>query len=77
MPALLARAKHSDASEAGEPELNIPAEIERREQRVKVIQAAKQRLEERQHEADTQSKRRPDEKKAPPEVPPKTRAAAS
>ena len=70
MPALLARAKQADASEAGEPALDIPAEIERRKQRVKLIQAAKQRLEERQHEADTQSKRRPDEKKEAPEVPP-------
>ena len=68
--ALLARAKQADVAEAGEPDLDIPAEIERREQRVKVIQAAKQRLEERQHEADTQSKRRPDEKKEPPESPP-------
>ena len=68
--ALLARAKQVDASEAGEPELDIPAEIERREQRIKVIQAAKTRLEERQHAADTQSKRRPDEKKEPPEAPP-------
>ena len=68
--ALLALAKQADVAEAGEPELDIPAEIERREQRVKVIQAAKQRLEERQHEADTQSKRRPDEKKEPPESPP-------
>ena len=58
-------------AEAGEPGLDIPAEIERREQRVKVIQAAKQRLEERQHGADTLIKRRPDEKKEPPEVPPK------
>ena len=68
--ALLARAKQADVAEAGEPELDIPAEIERREQRVKVIQAAKQRLEERQHEADKQSKRRPDEKKEPPEASP-------
>ena len=67
--ALLARAKQADVAEAGEPELDIPAEIERREQRVKVIQAAKTRLEERQHAADTQSQRRPDEKKEPPESP--------
>ena len=68
--ALLERAKQTDAAEVGEPELDIPAETERREQRVKVIQAAKKWLEERQHAADTQSKRRPDEKKEPPESPP-------
>ena len=67
--ALLARAKQADVAEAGEPELDIPAEIERGEQRVKVIQAAKTRLEERQPAADTQSQRRPDEKKEPPESP--------
>ena len=73
--ALLERAKQADVAEAGEPELDIPAEIERREQRVKVIQAAKQRLEERQHAADTQSKRKPDEKKEPPEETPEAQPA--
>ena len=75
--ALLARAKQADMAETGEPELDIPAEIERREQRVKVIQAAKQRLEERQHAADTQSKRKPDEKKEPPapSAPPEKQAS--
>jgi len=58
--ALLERAAQTDVSEADEPELDIPAEIERREQRVAAIQAAKQRLEERQRLADTQSGRKPD-----------------
>ena len=58
--ALLARAAQTDVSEADEPELDIPAEIERREQRVVAIQAAKRRLEERQRLADTQSGRKPD-----------------
>jgi transposase len=58
--ALLARAAQTDVKEADEPELDIPAEIERREERVAAIQAAKQRLEERQRLADTQSGRKPD-----------------
>ena len=58
--ALLVRAAQTDVSEADEPELDIPAEIERREQRVAAIEAAKLRLEERQHLADTQSGRKPD-----------------
>ena len=51
--ALLERAKSADATERNEPELDIPAEIERREERKAVIEAAKARLEARQREADT------------------------
>ena len=51
--ALLERAKVADAAERNEPELDLPAEIERREARLAVIQAAKARLEARQREADT------------------------
>lgn len=50
--ALLAKAKAADAAEKNEPELDIPAEIARREERVAVIQAARARLEERQRQAD-------------------------
>lgn len=50
--ALLAKAGNTDAAEKDEPELDIPAEIERREERLKVIQAARERLESRQREAD-------------------------
>lgn len=50
--ALLERAQATDAAERDEPELNIPAEIERREARLAVIAAAKARLEARQREAD-------------------------
>jgi transposase len=49
---LLARAKATDAAERDEPELDLPAEITRREARLAVIQAAKARLEARQREAD-------------------------
>jgi transposase len=50
--ALLAKAKAADAAEKNEPELDIPAEIARREERLAVIQAARARLEERQRQAD-------------------------
>jgi transposase len=57
--ALLARAAQADVAEAGEPELDIPGEIARREKRLLAIQAAKQRLEQRQREADLQRGRTP------------------
>lgn len=50
--ALLAKAKATDEAEKSEPDLDIPAEIERREQRLEVIRAAKERLEQRQRQAD-------------------------
>jgi transposase len=50
--ALLERAKATDVAEADEPELDIPAEIERREARLKAITAARERLEQRQRDAD-------------------------
>ena len=51
--ALLAKAKATDEAEENEPELDIPAEIARRETRLEVIRAARERLEERQRAADT------------------------
>ena len=59
--ALLARAVQADVAESGEPELDIPAEIARREKRLQAIQAAKSRLEQRQREADLQRGRKPDD----------------
>lgn len=50
--ALMQRALDTDTAEAGEPELDIPVEIGRREDRLAAIQAARERLEERQREAD-------------------------
>ena len=52
--ALLARAKAIDETEANEPELDLPAEIERRETRLAAIGEARERLEQRQREADLQ-----------------------
>ena len=63
--ALLQRAKHSDEAEADEPELDIPAEIERREKRLEAIVAARQRLEQRQREADTERGRSADDDRRP------------
>lgn len=50
---LLKRAAQTDKAEADEPELDIPAELALRQERLEVIKAAKQRLEARQREADT------------------------
>jgi transposase len=50
--ALLERARATDEAENNEPEQDIPAEIARREARLAVIRAAKERLEVRQREAD-------------------------
>ncbi len=62
--ALLAKAKAADAAEKNEPELDIPAEITRREDRLAVIRAARARLEERQRQADIARGRSDDD--APP-----------
>jgi len=51
--ALLSKAKATDEAEKNEPELDIPAEIARRENRLAVIRAARERLEERQRQTDT------------------------
>ncbi|MET3108977.1 transposase [Oxalobacteraceae bacterium GrIS 1.18] len=51
--ALMAKAKATDEAEKSEPELDIPAEISRRETPLAVIRAARARLEERQRQTDT------------------------
>jgi transposase len=50
--ALLDKAKAADEAEKNEPELDIPAEIARRQDRLDAIAAAKARLEQRQRDAD-------------------------
>jgi len=62
---LLAQAKAVDETEKNEPELDIPAEITRRENRLAVIGAAKERLEQRQREADAARGRTPDDERQP------------
>lgn len=63
--ALLERAKAADAAEANEPELDIPAEIERRQDRLRAIQEARQRIEKRQRDADIERGRSPDDECKP------------
>jgi transposase len=60
--ALLARAQQADENEKNEPELDVPAEIARREARLQAITAARCRLEQRQREAELERGRDPDDK---------------
>ncbi len=62
---LLERAKTTDAAEADEPDLDMPAEIERREVRLKAIVEARERLEQRQREADIERGPRADNERTP------------
>jgi len=63
--ALLERAKTTDAAEADVPELDIPAQIERREDRLKAITEARERLEQRQRDADIERGRSDDDDRKP------------
>jgi transposase len=58
---LMERAKAADAAEKHEPELDVPAEIARRQDRLQAIQEARLRLEQRQREAELQRGRNPDD----------------
>ncbi len=63
--ALVQKAANADEAEKNEPELDIPAEIARRQERLAAIAAAKSRLEERQRQADAQRGRTPDDERRP------------
>ena len=63
--ALVQKAASADEAEKSEPELDIPAEIARRQERLAAIAAAKARLEERQRQADSQRGRTPDDERRP------------
>lgn len=63
--ALLAKARAADEAENNEPELDIPAEIARRQDRLNAIAAARARLEERQREADRARGRSEDDDQKP------------
>ena len=63
--ALLNKARAADEAEKDEPELDIPAEIARRQDRLDAIAAARERLEARQREADLQRGRSDDDDQKP------------
>jgi hypothetical protein len=63
--ALLERAKTADAAEANEPEVDIPAEIQRREDRLEAVTEARERIEKRQRDADIERGRSPDDECKP------------
>ena len=63
--ALLERAKSTDEAEADEPGLDIPAEIARRATRLKAITEARERLEQRQRDADIERGRSQDDDRKP------------
>jgi hypothetical protein len=60
--ALLKRAQQADEAEKNEPELDVPAEIARREARLQAITEARRRLVQRQREAELERGRDPDDK---------------
>lgn len=62
---LLQKATQTDEAEKNEPDLDIPAELERRQTRLAAIVAAKARLEERQSQSDTARGRSPDDQRKP------------
>jgi transposase len=62
---LLAKAQSADEAERDEPELDIPAELARREDRLAAIAKAKAQLEQRQREADTARGRSADDERLP------------
>jgi transposase len=63
--ALLERAKAADEAEKNEPELDIPAKLARRQDRLQQIAAAKARLESRQRDADLQRGRDQEDDRKP------------
>ena len=63
--ALVKKATTTDEAEKNEPDLDIPAEIARRTERLAAIEAAKARLEERQRLSDAQRGRTPDDERRP------------
>jgi transposase len=63
--ALVQKSISTDEVEKDEPDLDIPAEIERRAARLVAIQAAKARLEERQRQSDAARGRTADDERKP------------
>lgn len=63
--ALLNKARAADEAEKNEPELDIPAEIARRQDRLDAIAAARTRLEQRQRDVDLERGRSDDDDQKP------------
>ena len=63
--ALVQKAANTDEVEKDQPDLDIPAEIERRTARLAAIEAAKARLEERQRQSDAARGRTADDERKP------------
>jgi transposase len=63
--ALLNKARAADEADNNDPELDIPAEIARRQDRLDAITAARARLEARQREADLERGRSDDDENKP------------
>ena len=61
--ALVKKAANTDEAEKNAPDLDVPAEIERRQVRLAAIVAARARLEERQCQSDAQRGRTPDDER--------------
>jgi Transposase DDE domain len=63
--ALVQKACNTDEAEKSKPDLDIPAELQRRQARLAAIGAAKARLEERQRQSDAARGRSPDDERRP------------
>ena len=63
--ALLERARQADEADSRQPEVDLPAEIARREQRLAAIAEARERLESRQREADLERGRSQSDERKP------------
>ena len=63
--ALLERARQADEADSRQPEVDLPAEIARREQRLAAIAEARERLERRQREADLERGRSQSDERKP------------
>jgi transposase len=62
---LLERARRTDQQEEAQPQLDIPAELQRRERRLEMIRAARERLQARQAEEDAARGRQPEDERRP------------
>lgn len=63
--ALFDKVRAADEAEKNEPDLDIPAEIARRQDRINTIAAARARLEQRQRDADLERGRNQDDEQKP------------